>query len=71
MASCLLKDIKGTKSYFRVRTYLLISTLGRVIGVPGVRPPHRLPLEASVLDLDVAAGCLVTRVVEAAHLGAH
>ena len=72
MASCLLEDNKkGAKSYIRVRSYLLISPLGRVVRVPGVRPPHRLPLEPPVLDLDVAAGRFVTRVVEAAHFGAH
>ena len=47
--------------------YLLVASFRRVVGVPGVRPPHRLPLEPPVLDLDVAARCLVTGVVKAAH----
>lgn len=51
--------------------YLYVASLGRVVGVPGVRPPHRLPLEPPVLDLDVAAGRAVTRVVQAAHFGPH
>ena len=52
-------------------SYLLVAPLRRVVGVPGVRPAHRLPLEPTVLDLDVAAGRFVTGVVEAAHLGPH
>ena len=56
---------------FNIEAYLLVASLRRVVGIPGVRPPHRLPLEPPVLDLDVAAGCLVTGVVEAAHFGPH
>ena len=51
--------------------YLLVAPLRSVVGIPGVRPSHRLPLEPPVLDLDVAAGRFVTRVVKAAHFGSH
>ena len=54
---------------YLLRTYLLVSALGRVSLVLGHRSPLRPPVELPVLDLDLAPAGAVGGIAHAADLG--